>query len=219
MFSCPNSNFKESEIEWIGRIPNSWKISNLSSVVKERKNKNTGMIESNLLSLSYGRVIRKNVENNEGLIPASFEGYNIIEKDDIVLRLTDLQNDHTSLRTGLCRERGIITSAYLTLEVNKNYVLPEFLHFLLHAFDLKKGFYGMGSGVRQSLGFDEVRKMKIVLPSLSEQKKIVEHLNIKYDDVKKLINLKQEKIKKMNDYKKSLIYECVTGKKEVAYEI
>ena len=65
------------------------------------------------MSLSYGKIKRKSIDATAGLLPESFDGYNIIERDDIVLRLTDLQNDHKSLRVGRTTERGIITSAYL----------------------------------------------------------------------------------------------------------
>lgn len=75
---------------------------------------NSDLQEDNLLSLSYGRIKRRDINSNGGLLPESFNGYNIIEGGDIVLRLTDLQNDHTSLRVGLATERGIITSAYTT---------------------------------------------------------------------------------------------------------
>ena len=50
--------------------------------------------------------------------------------DDIVLRLTDLQNDKRSLRTGLVKEHGIITSAYTTIKANRELV-PEFFYCIL----------------------------------------------------------------------------------------
>lgn len=82
--------------------------------------KNIHLQEKNLLSLSYGRIVRKNIDTKEGLLPESFDGYNIVEDGDIVIRGTDLQNDHRSLRTGLVTERGIITSAYMTLRSKEN---------------------------------------------------------------------------------------------------
>jgi len=73
--------------------------------------------------LSYGNIIRKaNVD--EGLVPASYETYQIVDNGNIILRLTDLQNDHNSLRTGLVKERGIITSAYTCLKPHCN---PSYL--------------------------------------------------------------------------------------------
>ncbi len=106
---------KDSGIEWVGEIPKHWQIKVLFQLATQVKNKNKDLVEKNLLSLSYGKIKRKNIEKSEGLLPASFDGYNIIEENDIVLRLTDLQNDHTSLRVGRTTERGIITSAYVTI--------------------------------------------------------------------------------------------------------
>lgn len=211
----PNVSMKNSGMEWVASIPEHWETVQLSSVVSERKHKNTGMIEDNLLSLSYGYIKRKDIKTSDGLLPESFEGYNIVEKGDIVLRLTDLQNDHTSLRTGLCSERGIITSAYVTLQNKSDVIISEYLHYVLHAFDICKGFYGMGAGVRQGLNYDGVKKVIVLKPSLSEQKEICEYIAKKEGQIEKLIAIKQQKIEKLNQYKKSLIYEYVTGKKEV----
>ena len=133
---------KDSGIKWIGEIPKSWTITILSALFSERKCKNSGLTENNLLSLSYGNIVRKNIESNEGLLPASFETYNIIEPGNIIFRLTDLQNDKRSLRTGLCQERGIITSAYVTLQIRSD-DSPRYMHYLFHTYDLCKVFYGM----------------------------------------------------------------------------
>ena len=173
------------------------------------------MVENNLLSLSYGKIIKKNIETSFGLLPESFETYNIIEKDDIVLRLTDLQNDHRSLRVGLCKERGIITSAYVTMRQKDNQYAP-YLYYLLHTFDVKKGFYGMGDGVRQGLNWDELKHLSLVLPPPDEQKEITDYLDEKCAEIDTLVEKKQQFLAEMANYKKSLIYEYVTGKKEVA---
>ena len=210
----PDVQIKDSGIDWMKKMPAHWNTVLLSSIVSQRKNKNTGMKESNLLSLSYGNVIRKNIKSSDGLLPENFEGYNIIESGDIVLRLTDLQNDHTSLRTGLCTEKGIITSAYVTLNNWTDLMLSEYLHYYLHSFDIYKGFYGMGSGVRQGLTFDGIKKLVLMLPPLEEQQEIVEYLDSKCSQIDRLIEIKQSKIEKLGQYKKSLIYEYVTGKKE-----
>jgi len=71
-----------------------------------------GLIEKNLLSLSYGRIVLKNITSSDGLLPESFETYQIVMPNDEVFRFTDLQNDKRSLRSALVQERGIITSAY-----------------------------------------------------------------------------------------------------------
>ena len=111
----PDSEMKDSGIEWVGAIPAHWSIHPVYTYFGERKNKNSFGREDNLLSLSYGRVIRKDINTSDGLLPESFNTYNIVEAGDIIIRPTDLQNDKRSLRTGLVREHGIITSAYIDL--------------------------------------------------------------------------------------------------------
>ena len=211
----PNVKLKDSGIEWIGSIPEHWKIRKLSRLFKERKCKNTGMKEHNVLSLSYGKIKKRDIENNMGVLPESFETYNIVIPGNIVLRLTDLQNDHRSLRTGLVKEVGIITSAYVTMERIMD-IDEDYYHKLLHAFDIMKGFYNMGDGVRQSLKFNELNKLLLPQPPLSEQKEIAEYLDKKCNQIDKAIKEKEETINKLEEYKKSLIFECVTGKKEVS---
>ena len=204
----------DSGIEWIGEMPSDWKVMVAFQLFKQVKNKNEGLVEKNLLSLSYGKIKRKRIDMIGGLLPESFDGYNIIEANDIVLRLTDLQNDHTSLRVGLSNEKGIVTSAYVTLR-NQSNNRPMFLYYYLHSFDVCKGFYGMGAGVRQGLNWDGLKLLKFVIPPIEEQDEIVEYLEKKCAEIDRLIEEKQRLITELDSYKKSVIYEYVTGKKQV----
>lgn len=210
----PNREMKDSGIEWIGEIPKEWDVKVAFQLFSQVKNKNEGLIEKNLLSLSYGKIKRKSIDTIGGLLPENFDGYNIIEKDDIVLRLTDLQNDHTSLRVGLSNERGIVTSAYLTLR-NYSDNTPLYLYYYLHSYDIYKGFYGMGAGVRQGLNWDGLKLLKIALPPVEEQIEITDYLEKQVNIFDTLIAKKEQIISELESYKKSLIYEYVTGKKEV----
>ena len=214
----PNREMRDSGIEWIGEIPEEWDTLFAFQVFEQVKNKNTGLIESNLLSLSYGKIIRKSIDTTFGLLPESFEGYNIINEDDIVLRLTDLQNDHKSLRVGITKQKGIITSAYLTLR-NNSKSCPDYLYYYLHSFDVAKGFYGMGAGVRQGLNWNELKHLIILCPPENEQTEIVSFLKCKIPEIDSLISKKEQLITELEAYKKSLIYEYVTGKKEVKVDI
>lgn len=213
----PDAEMKDSGIEWVGNIPAHWDVHPLYYYFSERKKKNYLGKEQNLLSLSYGKVIRKDINTSEGLLPDSFNGYNIIESGDIVLRLTDLQNDKRSLRTGLVKEHGIITSAYVTLKAAKE-VVPEYFHYLLHAYDVMKVLYNMGNGVRQGLNYSELSKMHIVAPPLDEQKNIAARLDCVCKGIESIIASKKQQLAVIDSYKKSLIYEYVTGKREVPNE-
>ena len=197
-----------SKTPWISAYPADWKQVPLHALFKEHKNKNKDGNEQNLLSLSYGNIIRKDINSNEGLLPESFNGYNIVDDGDIVLRLTDLQNDHRSLRTGLVTERGIITSAYLTLR-KKATLNSEYYHYLLHAFDIMKVFYSMGEGVRQSLGYDELSYVVIPQPSMDEQHAIVHYLDSKCSAIDEAIERHKKIIEKMEEYKRDTVSNVV----------
>lgn len=200
---------KDSGIEWIGEIPKTWTITILSALFSERKCKNSGLAENNLLSLSYGNIVRKNIESNEGLLPASFETYNIIEPGNIVFRLTDLQNDKRSLRTGLCKERGIITSAYVTLQIRSD-DSPRYMHYLFHTYDLCKVFYGMGDGVRQGMNYEDLKRLRILRPDQDTQRRIADYLDHKCSQINTIIARQQQVIEKLKAYKLSVITEAVT---------
>ena len=202
-------SYRDTEIPWLGQIPSHWQLVLLSQVVSQVKNKNISLQESNLLSLSYGRIKRKPIDSSGGLLPESFDGYNIIEENDIVLRLTDLQNDHTSLRVGISPERGIITSAYTTVRPRKK-TCAKYLFYLLHTFDIRKGFYGMGSGVRQGLNYDEVKRLQIPWPAIDDQIHISEYLDREVDRINTIISEAKSSIKEYKAWKASIIYEAVT---------
>ena len=210
----PDAEMKDSGIEWIGEIPKDWEVHPVYVYFEEGKTKNYRMQEKNLLSLSYGRIIRKDINTNGGLLPASFNTYNVVEAGDIIIRPTDLQNDKRSLRTGLAKEQGIITSAYIDLRPKDN-VNSKYYHYLLHSYDIIKVFYNMGNGVRQGLNFSEFAKLLLLEPTTVEQQQIADYLDTKCSEIDTIIADKKRQLDILADYKKSLIYEYVTGKKEV----
>ena len=205
---------KDSGVKWIGMIPEHWKVMRLSQIAYEHFISNKKIHHQNLLSLSYGQIIRKDINGTNGLLPASFDTYQVVEEGNIILRLTDLQNDHKSLRVGLVKETGIITSAYLCL-APKNMVYSKFLYFQLHACDIKKVFYSMGDGLRQSLNYDGMRKLASVIPPLPEQQEIVTYIEAKVAKIDQLCQAERSQIEKLKEYKQRLISDVVTGKVKV----
>lgn len=201
--------YKESGIPWIGNIPEHWEVRMLSQLSQEYFVSNKDIKHQNLLSLSYGRIIQKKIDTTEGLLPASYDTYQVIRRENIVLRLTDLQNDHKSLRVGLSMQEGIITSAYLTLASRSN-VNPKFLYFSLHTADIKKVFYGMESGLRQNLNWKELRKLCLPLPPLSEQEAIVAYLEEKVAQMDSLAAKQEAQIAYLRELKQAIIARAVT---------
>lgn len=205
------ASLKDSGVDWIGNVPEHWDIVPLMAVAKENKTKNEGMKCNNLLSLSYGNIIRKDIDTNFGLLPESFEGYQVVHEGYMILRMTDLQNDKRSLRTGYATETGIITSAYIGLEPSE-IINSRYFSYLLHAYDLIKVYYSLGAGLRQSLRFNDVKRLPVLLPSKEEQKEIVSFLDEKTGKIHEVVSDITNQIEKLKDYRKILIHEAVTGK-------
>ncbi|WP_274724813.1 restriction endonuclease subunit S [Xenorhabdus bovienii] len=214
----PNVPMKDSGVDWIGKIPAHWEMAPGFTIFKESKDSNKGMVESQVLSLSYGTIIVKPKEKLVGLVPESFETYQIVEPGDVIIRCTDLQNDRTSLRTGIAKDRGIITSAYLNLRV-KNDTYPDYVHYFLHVLDITKEIYRFGSGLRQNLSFADFKHMQILQPSKSEQIEIVSYIQEQEAHTINSINFLQEQIERLKEYKNSLINSAVTGKIKITSEM
>ncbi|HAT8667253.1 TPA: hypothetical protein JBB31_07760 [Legionella pneumophila subsp. pneumophila] len=189
--------------------PQEWPLNKLHHILIVRKgNKNGDMLNNNLLSLSYGRIIKKNINTSEGLLPESFETYQIVEPGDIVMRLTDLQNDKRSLRQGLVKEKGIITSAY-------DAIFPAYGHdsrywaYALLAMDLAKYYYSLGGGVRQSIKFKDFPNDWIHTPLTKTQKEIADFLDHETDRIDQLIEKKVGLISVLKEKSTALVTENV----------
>lgn len=207
-------SMKKSSINFVRRIPANWNELMLFQVAIEQSISNKIVHHQNLLSLSYGKIKRKNINTKEGLLPASFDTYQIVNDGNIILRLTDLQNDHKSLRVGLATETGIITSAYTCLKPRDN-ILPEFLYLMLHAYDISKVFYGMGGGVRQSIGYADIRRMTIVLPPIEEQQNIINYCYREQQKIETLIDGLSQEINFIQELRMKIISDVVTGKMDI----
>jgi type I restriction enzyme, S subunit len=212
----PYPNYKESGTQWLGQVPDHWDVAAVIAAYRPRLVRNTGMAEKTVLSLSYGRIVVKPPERLHGLVPESFETYQIVNPGNIIIRTTDLQNDHTSLRVGHAKERGIITSAYMCLETTSR-VSNDFGYQFLNAYDLLKIIYGYGSGLRQNLDFVHIKRMPVLIPPLPEQSAIVRFLDYADRMISSYIRAKQKLIKLLEEQKQAIIHEAVTGQIDVRF--
>ena len=198
-----------------GTHPLEWSLFKLHGVFRVRKGfKNTRMQEDNLLSLSYGMIVPKSIDAAEGLLPASFETYQIVEPGNIVMRLIDLQNDLRSLRQGLVTKRGIITSAYDVLELREGHD-SRFWAYTLLALDLAKYYYSLGGGVRQSIKFIDFPNDWIAVPNYENQNTIADFLDRETDRINQVIKRTQESIILLREFRSAMITAAVTGQIDV----
>jgi len=200
--------YKDSGVPWVHKVPEHWEVQPLLAVMKERNEPNMGMRENNLLSLSYGRIVQKDIDSNDGLLPESFETYQIVRPDDIVFRLTDLQNDKRSLRSAIVGQLGIITSAYVA--GHPHGALPAYIHYLFRSYDQSKVFYSMGGGLRQSMKFADLKRMPVLLPPRSEQTTIATFLDRETAKIDALVAEQERLIALLKEKRQAVISHAVT---------
>jgi len=179
-----------------------WQMKPLGLVANKYFFSNQNIHHQNLLSLSYGKIKKRDINSDKGLLPASFDTYQIVKDGVIVMRFTDLQNDQKSLRVGLAKEEGIVSPAYVCISIKDNTTEAAFLYQELHYYDaVLKQFYKMGDGMRQTLSYTDIESMPVTIPNIREQQDIVGF----YDDLETYITKCETKLSKTRRMKQSLL--------------
>jgi type I restriction enzyme S subunit len=120
-----------------------------------------------------------------------------------------LNRGMTRIWLGLVRDRGIITSAYLCFRTTGT-LSPEYGYHLLHAFDLMKIFYGLGSGLRQNLDWGDFKRMVIFIPPPEEQAAIVRFIDYANGRLDRAIQAKRKVIALLHEQKQAIVHRAVT---------
>ena len=200
--------YKDSGISWLGQIPSHWELKPGFSLYHVNNEKFDMLSEPTVLSLSYGNIIVKK-NKDEGLVPENYSGYQVIKPDYIIIRCTDLQNDKVSLRTGIAKNHGIITGAYLGLIANDGFN-AQYLHYFLHDWDITKEIYRHGSGLRQVLSWNDMKRLPILVPPLAEQEAIVAYLDSATAEIDKAIASQRLMMELLQERKQIIINQAVT---------
>jgi len=205
----------DSNIAWIGEIPNSWKLLKHRNLFSKRKNiVGEASEEYDVLSLTINGVIKRNLENNDGKMPETFDGYQKVIKNDLIMCLFDI--DVTPRCIGFSEINGIISPAYTIFEGKKEFQFDiKYYYYWYLMLDNDKKLLHLSKNLRSSIKTDELLALPLVYPPYEEQKKISEFLDDKIEKANQEIENHKKAIKMLEEYKKSLIYEVVTGKVEV----
>lgn len=201
---------KPSGIEWIGDIPDDWKIVKTGRIfhnIKEIVRENSASIER--LALTLNGVIKRRKDDAEGLQPQQFDGYQYLRKNQLVFKLIDLENINTS-RVGLCPfEEGMVSPAYIVLQ---NYSIDNrFYHYYFLSLWHNEIFNHLGGdGVRSALNAKDLLNIPTFDIPHQTQQKIADYLDEKCGEIDKTIEKQKESIEKLKAYKQSLISETVT---------
>ena len=186
-----------------------WKKQRLSTLFAENSCKNQGCLKTHALQFFFGTIIpKKSYDLTEDLIRI-YEKYIIVSPGDLVLNGLNLNYDFVSQRIGLVKENGIITSAYVILRPRKS-VNYAYYCYLFKAMDAKKLFHGMGSGIRLTLSYKDLKNYFLPVPPRDEQDQIVSFLDWKVSSINKLINIKKKEIKAIDALKRSMVSHAIT---------
>ncbi|MBO4309191.1 MAG: restriction endonuclease subunit S [Clostridia bacterium] len=202
---------KNSGIEWIGNIPDTWTIVPAGGIFREIRDKNTDLKYKIPFQFKYGEIVRKsNIGNLESTTEETLQTYTCVTPNTLMINGLNLNYDFVTQRVAIVKEFGAITSAYLAVYPNERAILASFACYLLKGYDGIQVFHSMGSGVRKTFQWKDFKNLRIALPSLSIQSKIVAHLNKKCAQIDALILNQERQIEKLKQYKQSLITEVVT---------
>jgi len=199
--------YQEAHIQWIDKIPSHWELKRGKSVFYSAKEINKNGEWNNVLSLTKKGVIRNNIENPVGLVPKSYDTYQLFEKDDLVFKLIDLENIATS-RVGLVWEQGIMSPAYIRLRKRHKDGNIKYYYYQYYSWYLQCVYNNLGAGVRQTLTANELLNLNVPVPSEEEQDQIVRYLDWKTTEIDKFIHQKKKQIKKIEELKQARIDEA-----------
>lgn len=218
-----NVPMKDSGVEWIGAIPEHWEnrkmISILSMRVVDGPHESPELYDEGIPYISATAI--ENGKINFDLM----RGYISKEYCDICdLRYKPQLHDILVIKLGASTgqvaivettDRFNIWVPLAAVRCNEK-ANPYFVYYAFQSdYFLKQMEMTWTYGTQQTLGVKSIERLRIMLPTLEEQKEIVSYLKSKCDSIDAAVKNKENLINKLADYKKSLIYEVVTGKKEV----
>lgn len=206
----PNVRMKDSGIPWIGMIPEHWEIRRWGNAFIENKDINTNLENTDAFQFNYGPLVRKKRTYKAEEDAETYSKYTVLKPKDIVINGLNLNYDFVSQRVAISAENGIITSAYISMHPRKN-VNAQYFCFLFKTMDAKKLFHGMGTGIRLTLSFAELKKQYIPIPPIEEQQAIVDYIEAKLSKIDSCMADLQAEIDYLKEFKQRLISDVVTG--------
>lgn len=206
-----NVPMKNSGIQWIGQIPETWDCVRGKYVLKYIT-KPTKDDDGVITCFRDGEVTLRSKRREEGFTMADKEiGYQGIDVGDLVVH----GMDGFAGAIGISDSRGKASPVLNVLETDQN---KRYIMYFLRSMAYGNVFLALATGIRVrscDLRWNKLAELCYPIPSLEEQAQIVEHIDHVIEETNKIIADKKAQIATLEAYKKSIIFEYVTGKKEV----
>lgn len=201
------TQMKDSGIKWAGQIPQSWEVVPIKTLLKKKKEILETWTDENVLSLTLNGVIVRDLLNPKGKMPATFDGYQTIDKGNFILCLFDI--DVTPRCVGVAYNDGVTSPAYS--QYITKWGVTQYYYYLLLMMDNDKVLLSYSKTLRSTLTDEYFGAVKVPITSdVKEQQVIADFLDEKVAKIDEIIADTKLSIDKLKDYKQSVITEVVT---------
>ena len=225
----PEVKLRDSGIEWINQIPESWELKRLKFLVDKIGSGITPKGGS-LIYQTYGiPLIRsQNVHFNglrlDDVAYISEEIFKTMlntatKKHDVLLNITGAS-------IGRCTfiedefEKGNVNQHVCIIRLLHKKLFYKYLNYFLMSSLGQDQILSVEMGTsREGLTFEQIGNLRLPLPSLTEQIQIAKYLENETSKIDSVIERIQHRIMLLEEYKKSLINSVVTGKIDVRHQI
>lgn len=207
----PKLKMKDSGVEWIGEIPEHWKVKRLKYVFRIVK-RIAGELGHSVLSITQRGIKVKDINSGEGQLSMDYSKYQLIHSGEFAMNHMDLLTGYVDIS----KYEGVISPDYRVFQLIEENSAKDYLLLLLQMGYHNKTFYAHGRGVamlgRWRFPSENFNNFLFPVPPKEEQEKIVSHVKLATIKVEKAIDLQKRQIEKLKEYKSSLIDAAVTGK-------
>jgi len=219
----PNVKMKDSGIEWIGDIPEHWKVTKLKYIANQIIDGTHNTPQYTDDGIPFLRVTditnaRKKTINLDEVKYISVE-----EHRELIKRCRPKKGDLLISKNGTIGVPKVVDWDYefsifvslclikLNMKVDVHYI---YYYFESNFINIQIAVGGKTNTIT-NLHLDKIREFIIPIPPIDEQKTIMNYLNRKTDEIDSLIDDIKMQIQKLKEYRQSLIFEAVTGKIDV----
>ena len=203
---------KQSGIDWIGEIPDDWKISKAKTILRNKSIKNHPDAEVLSLYRDLGIVPKNSRDDNHNVTSDDTASYKFVQKGELVLN--KMKTWQGSL--AVSDYEGIVSPAYYVCEFTNQEIDKKYIHYLLRNKMYAQEFERLSTGLRVGqwdLNIDDFLNTPIVYPpKKATQQRIAEYLDSKCAQIDSIIEESKKSIEEYKAWKQSVIYEAVTGK-------